>query len=132
MALTTKERRAEYQANNKDKVKIWQANYIAKKKLEDAKMGKISKAAGRVAETFPYKGGKLTIKQAIELPECKYSRVSVSNKLNAGFTLEEILHPPTKEERDTAQKLTRDEKARQRVQDKQIIKFFSQSIHLIR
>lgn len=122
MALTPKERRAEYQANNKDKVKIWQANYIAKKKLEDAKMGKISKAAGRVAETFPYKGDKLTIKQAVALPECKYSRVSVSNKINAGLTLEEIIHPQTKEEKDAAQKLNRAEAAKQRTLDKITIK----------
>lgn len=120
--MSLKSRKAKYQANNKDKVKKWQANYRAKKKLEDEKMGKISKAAGRVAKTHPYRDSQLTIKEALALPECTYSRAKVTNGLNAGKTLEEIIWPPTKEEKAELQKLTKIEAAKQRALDRQAVK----------
>jgi hypothetical protein len=94
----------------------------AKAYAKEKKKNGWSDAKGRIAKTYPYKDGKITIKQALALPECAFSRAALENRLNSGLTLDEIFVPPTKEEKEAAQKLTKIEAAKQRALDRQAIK----------
>jgi len=113
---------ADYRAKNKDKNKDKAAQYYQKNKLRLKEKYDKNKPVGRTADTYPYKDQMLSIKQILELPECKYSRPTISSKLKEGLSLDEILLPPTKEELEAAQKILREKRAQKRAQDKAIIK----------
>lgn len=106
--------------------KVRSCKYKADRKarrIAERERGIKPKPTGRKPERFPYKGMFITMAQVMALPECKYSRPYISRKIKEGFSLDEILlRPPTKEELEAEQKLIRDERARQRVLDRAIIK----------
>lgn len=84
----------------------------------------MKKTTGRKPKTFEYKKDMLTLKQIWKLPECQCGYTHLSAMSKQGYSIQDILFPanPSEVERKAEQKAARDEKARQRVLDRVVIK----------